>query len=232
MQTFENKKEISILELVDLFRRNFNIILWTVVISLTATLALSTFSYVLDKDVINYSLSTNISVNGDDIGVEIVTLISNSLSHPSILEQAQSRLGLSTSDYKIVSRSGSNPEILQLTVIGSDSSKLALLSNELIFLGKALIEDALPTLELRKLEISSPTVLPHSTKSNVNWILNSVFGVVLGVLISLFYIFVVFFMSPTIILDNELETLFDTKILGRFVDKPRKQTIRKFFEVR
>ena len=153
MQKYENQGEIGIFELIDLFRRNLIFIIISVVFSLLIAIILSGVNFFFNREVDKYSLTTNISINGVDIEAEMITLINNSLSHPSILEQAQMRLGITSSDYSVLTRRGNDASISQLIVLGPDSALLTNISNEIFFLGKPLIEKVFDDIELRKLEI-------------------------------------------------------------------------------
>jgi len=232
MQTYKNQEEINIFEIIDLLRRNLIFIIWSLVISLFIALLLSGISFFLNRDVATYSLTTNISLSDSELSDQIVTMINNSLSHPNTLLQAENKLEIDNSNYSVIAKRGDDVGILQLIVEGPDSAQLTGLSNEILSYGKPLIETVFPMVELRKLGISTLVLVPQSTQPIVNWVLNSVLGIMLGGMISVFYIFVIYYMSPNIVKDNELESLFNSKILGRFVGKPKKQTLRKFFEVR
>lgn len=232
MQNNENKDELSIFELIDLFRRNLKLIIWSVIISLFITLLLTGISLLFNKNVANYSLTTQMSLTGEEITEQTVTVVVNSFSHSSIVTPALTKLGIYSSDYRIVAKRSHSVGILQLIVEGPNASLLTPLSNEVFNTVKPLVETAIIDLELRKLEISIPEPALQSTQARVNWILNSVLGILLGGMVSVFYIFAVYFMSPNIVEDNELETIFRTKILGRFINDSQKPTVRKFFEVR
>ena len=232
MQTYENQGEISIFELIDIFRRNLIFIIWCVLVSLLIALFLSGVSFFLNREVDTFNLTTNISLSGNDLSEQKVSIITNTFSHSNIVSPSKAKLDITSSDYSVIAKRSDDVGILQLVVEGPDASKLTDLSNEVFNLVKPLVETAFPSVELRKLEISTPVLIPQSTQPNVNWVGNSVLGIMLGGMLSVFYIFVMYFMSPYIVQDNDLESLFNTKILGRFVGKPKKQTLRKFFEVR
>lgn len=232
MQSYENHDEVGIFELTDLIRRNFKLIIWSVITGLLIAIIFSTFSLFLNKNVAKYNLTTNMSLTGDDITEQTVTIIVNSFTHSSILTPVVTKLGLSPTDYQVLAKRGDSVGILQLIVEGTETSSLTRLSNEVFNMVKPLVETAIPNMELRKLEISTPKPLLQSTRANVNWIRNSVLGFLLGGMLSVLYVLVVYFMSPNIIKDGELETLFNTRILGKFANKSQKPTIRKFLEVK
>ena len=156
MQTYENQDIIGIFELIDLFRRNLIFIIQSVVISLLIALLLSGGSFFLNRDVATYRLTTNISLSGSELSEQIVTMINHSLSHASTLSQAENKLKIANSNYSVIAKRSDDVGILQLIVEGPDSAQLTGLSNEIFNYGKPLIETAFPSVELRKLEISTP----------------------------------------------------------------------------
>jgi capsular polysaccharide biosynthesis protein len=232
MQSYENKDEIGIFELIDLIRRNLKFIFLSVFIGLFIASIFSGASIIMNKSTAMYSLTTHLSLTGDEITEQTVTVIVNSFSHSSVISPAKSKLGLNDASYKVIAKRSHSVGILQLIVEGPDETKLTPLSNEVFNNIKPLVESAIPDLELRKLEISTPKPAIQTIKASSNLALNSVLGVLIGGILSVFYVIVVYFMSPYIVKDNELETLFNTKILGRFISNSQKSIIRKLLEVR
>lgn len=232
MKTHENQDEVSVLELYGLIRRNLVFIVWSVVLSVFIALFISGGSYIFARSADEYSLTTNFSLTGDDIKEQTVTIILNSFSHSSVLKPIEKKLNINLSEYNVVSKRTDNIGIMQLVVEGPDASKLNNFSIEIFNQVKPLIETAIPNVELRMLDISSPIVISQSNQAIFNLMFSTFLGILIGGMLSVFYVFVVYFMSPNIIEDYELESLFETRILGKFLSNPKKQTLRKFFEVR
>lgn len=232
MSSHENHEVISIIELFDLLRRNLVLITVSIVLGLLLSLGYSSYRYVNQETEYLYSLTTLISVNTPVLTPESLAMINFSLSHPDVLNQATRRLDLSDLDYSVTSQNSEEEGIIIFVIEGNDKTPLTQLSRDIFNRVKPIVETSLFEVELRKLEINNPVIISKTTSNQASWVLNSIFGIILGFIVSIFYVMGVYFLSPHMISDYELETVFDSKILGKFVRKPRKSFIRKVFEVR
>jgi capsular polysaccharide biosynthesis protein len=232
MKPQENQEMISIIELFDLLRRNLVLIIISSLLGLMLSLGYSTYRYVNQETTYIYSLTTLISVTTPVLTPESLAMINFTLSHPDNLSYATRRIGLSDLDYTVSSRNSEEEGIIIFVIEGIEKVPLTQLSRDIFNRVKPIVETSLFEVELRKLEINNPVIVSQTTSNQASWVLNSILGVMLGFVVSIFYVMGSYFLSPHIISDYELETVFNSKILGKFVDKPRKSILRKLFEVR
>lgn len=232
MKPYENQEVISIIELFDLLRRNLVLITVSIILGLLLSLGYSTYRYMNQETTYVYSLTTLISVNSPVITPESLTLINFSLSHPEVLNHAIRRFNLSVDDFSVTSRNSEEEGILLFVIEGTSKEPLTPLTRDIFNRVKPIVETTLFNVELQKLEINNPVITSQTTSNRASWVLNSILGMMFGFVTSIFYVMGIYFLSPNIVSDHELETVFKTKILGKFIGKPRDSILRKMFEVR
>lgn len=232
MQNHQNEEEINFLELLDVLRRNLKLITMLIILGVLSSIVLSSISFVRNREINSYSVETQIILGGSLNNDQGITLIVNTLSHVSSLNSALNSLKIENSNYKLTSQYDSDSGLLSYKVEGSNSETITQISNEVFKLVKPIIEGAFPSIEIRELQTSEPVLVPKINENNVNWLMNIILGIILSGMLAVFYVFAVYFMSPFIVTDNELEMLFDTKVLGKFTGKTPKSKLRNLLEVR
>ncbi|MBS3972451.1 MAG: hypothetical protein KGZ84_05525 [Erysipelotrichia bacterium] len=232
MQNQQYEEEISLLELLDVLRRNLKLITMLIILGLLSSIILSGISFYRNREVNSYSVETQIILSGSLNNEQGITLIVNTLSHVSSLNSALTTLKIENSNYKLTSQYDSDSGLLAYKVEGSNSETITQISTEIFKLVKPIIEGAFPSVEIREFQTSEPVLVPKINENNVNWLMNIILGIILSGMFAVFYVFAVYFMSPYIITDNDFESLFDSKVLGKFTGKTPKSKLRKLLEVR
>lgn len=232
MQNYQNEEEISILELIDVLRRNLKLIILVVILGIFSSLLITSISFVRNREVNSYSVETQIILGGSLNNEQGIALIVNTLSHVSSLNSALTTLKIENNNYIVTSNYDANSGLISYKVEGSNSETITQISTEIFKLVKPIIEGAFPSIEIRELQTSEPVLVPKINENNVNWLMNIILGIILSGMIAVFYVFAVYFMSPFIVTDNDFESLFESKVLGKFTGKTRKSKLRKLFEVR
>lgn len=232
MRPNENQEVISIIELFDLLRRNLLIIFAGIIVGFIISIGISTYRYQHQVTITRYSLTTLISVDSLSLSEKSLVMVNYTLSHPEVLNASTHKLNSPGADYLVASRNSDEEGIIIFEISGTHKESLAQISREIFNRVKPIIELTLFEVELRRLEINNPVITSQITFNQANWLLNAILGVVIGGVFSVFYVMGVYFLSPKIVSDYELETIFNSKILGKFANKSRKSILRKFYEVR
>jgi capsular polysaccharide biosynthesis protein len=232
MKPNEYQEVISITELFNLLKRNLLIIFTGVIVGFILSIGVSTYRYQTQITITRYSLSTLISVDSLSLSQESLAMVNYTLSHPEVLTASIRKLNSPSADYLVASRNSDEEGIIIFEISGTHKESLAQISREIFNRVKPIVELTLFEVELRRLEINNPVITSQITFNRANWILNAILGVVIGGVFSVFYVLGMYFMSPYIVSDFELESVFNSKILGKFASKSRKSILRKFYEVR
>lgn len=231
MENYENNDIISILEIITVLRRNLGFILMVSLLGLVLSTGYSlyrTTQYTITNE---YSLTTLINVDTLSLSEENIAMISFTLSHPENVLQAQRKLDIS-GEYEVQAKLGDEEGIILLTINGNQGPALLRLSRELFNITKPIVESTLLDVELRKLEINSPIIISTTSSNDVNWVLNSLLGLFVGLFASVFYVLSYYFLAPSVVTEREIERLFGTKIIGHFVQTQPKSILKKLFEVK
>lgn len=231
MENYEVQEEISLFELFDLIRRNLVLILVSVVVGLVLSLGISGVSAWRNPITYTYTSNATVSLVGEEVSSEQVKVSTSIITHPEVLKSSLSVLKITEGSFVVRVEKVDDSDIFVVKVTGPTADLTRKVTNEILNQSKLLIDSTVLNINMNVLELGDLDSTPAKVGTSVNWILNAFIGMILGGMLSVFYVFGVYFVSPNMIDNQSLERLLDSKVIGSFVET-KQSGKRKLFEVR
>ncbi len=220
--------EISFSEFLSIFIKNYRIIAFCVVIGVTMSVLWSSYLEIRSSEVLKYTYTASVLIEGEELENGKIFFVRSVLTHPDVLWQVKNISSLSNSDFEVRIVSNENSEIIDVEVSGYNAVDTKKITNELINQVKNLFDQAFEEISITVVNLASISTSLESVSGRVRWIVNSLFGSVMGGLVATVYILFQRFANPLSVGDSDFERMFDSKIIGKLVNKKSK---RKLFEV-
>lgn len=230
-QVYESE-EISLQEIIFMIWKNKLVIATFVLIGLILSLILSGVQALNNPVTNQYQSKVTLElVNGQDLSNQPQTVLHVASSN-QILATAKGKLQINSDDYQIKTQEATKPNQFDIIATGPDQEQVVKLAEQVVNETRAVIGGAVPLATNAVVEKSRLFGDPIQMNKQINFGMNSAIGIVLGLMLGVFYVFIMRYMSGKLHTEEELETALNVKVLSNVYINNKPNGLKKYVQVR